>query len=37
MNIEIILHVGDMGHPFSIFVDVNDLQILEQSSHGITI
>ena len=37
MNIEIILNVGDMGHAFSVFVDVNGLQILEQSSHGIAL
>ena len=37
MNIEIILHVGDMGHPFSIFVDTNDLLILKQYGHGIAL
>ena len=37
MNIEIILNVGDMGHAFSVFVDVNRLQILEQSSHVIAL
>ena len=37
MSIEIILNVGDMGHAFSDFVDVNGLQILEKSSHGIAL
>ena len=37
MGIEIILNVGDMGHAFSVFVDVNGLQILEQSSVGIAL
>ena len=37
MSIEVILNVGDMGHAFSVFVDVNGLQILEQSSHGIAL
>ena len=34
MNIEIIFHVGDMGHYFFVFVDAHDLQMLKQSMHG---
>ena len=37
MNIEIIYNVGDMGHHFFVFVDAHDLQMLEQSIHGITL
>ena len=37
MNIEIIFHVGDMGHYFFVFVDAHDLQMLKQSMHGIAL
>ena len=37
MNIEIIFNVGDMGHHFFVFVDAHDLQMLEQSTHGIAL